>query len=354
MRVSRNAEADPLSFGAIAHKSLVLSMSASSACVSDEALSVPLPDLATSTAVLIVNYRAYDELRACLASLMPYLRLSDEVVVVDYQSDPQALFEATSGYPIVVTIPCQDNRGFAAGVNMAAARARSPHLLVLNPDTIIHGPIVQVLTDWLMSNPDIGVVAPRVLDPDGTVQETARRFPNATTALAGRSTWLTRRFPNNWLTRWNLIARDADAPRDVDWLSGACFMTRRDLFQRVGGFDERFFLYWEDSDYCRRVAIAGLRRTYLPSVLVTHIGGCSSSRSPVQSIRAFHRSAYELFLSRASWVGRLAAPLVRAGLWLRGEWRVWRYVPTRDVDGQGRPSRRSTVAGVATDAPADS
>jgi GT2 family glycosyltransferase len=295
----------------------------------------------TSAAVLIVNYKAYDELQVCLASLMPRLRPGDEVMVVDYQSDPRALVGVSGRYPSVGTIPCRDNQGFAAGVNMAAARTRAPYLLLLNPDTVVHGPIVQVLGDWLTSHPDVGVVAPRVLNPDGSVQATARRFPNATTALAGRSTWLTRRFPNNWLSRWNLVARDADAPADVDWVSGACLMTRRDLFERLGGLDERFFLYWEDADYCRRAAAAGARRTYLPSVSVTHTGGCSSDRSPAQSIRSFHRSAYWLYTKEARWWGRAMAQAVRGGLWLRGEWRVRRHVPLSEIDGR-KPFQRPT------------
>src|ERR1700687_14744 len=204
-----------------------------------------------ATAVLIVNYRTYDALNRCLVSLAPYVAADDEVVVIDYESDERQLARAVDGSMPVVKAPRPDNRGFAAGVNLAAARSRAPFLLLLNPDTIVEGPVIRMLQSWLTSHPDVGVAGARVLNGDGTVQQTARRFPDVTTLVGGRTAWLTRRFPENWLSRRNLLAAATNSPREVDWLSGACLMTRRDIFDIIGGFDESFFLYWEDADYCR-------------------------------------------------------------------------------------------------------
>ena len=302
------------------------------------------------TAVLIVNYKSYGELGACLASLAPYLSLDDEIVVVDYESDARALDAAIEvgrsaagrsatasrnapAGPNVTTLRRADNLGFAAGVNMAAACTRAPYLLLLNPDTSVEGPVVRVLEDWMAGRPDVGVTGARVMNADGSVQATARRFPDVTTAFGGRSTWLTSRFPGNWFSRRNLGARGAQAPVDVDWVSGACLMTRRDLFERVGGFDETFFMYWEDADYCYRLARAGYRCSYVPGVpgvSVRHTGGRSAAHDPALAIRAFHRSAFHLYRKHASPFGQLAAPLVGAGLWLRGEWRL------RQALGRGR------------------
>ena len=108
-------------------------------------------------------------------------------------------------------------------------------------------------------------------------------------------------------------------------------MTRRDLFERLGGLDESFFLYWEDADYCYRAAAAGFRRTYVPVVSVRHIGGQAAARDPAPAIRAFHRSAFRMYWKHASVAGRLVAPLVRAGLWLRGERRI-RHARNRRSD----------------------
>ncbi|HVH25550.1 MAG TPA: glycosyltransferase family 2 protein [Vicinamibacterales bacterium] len=297
------------------------------------------------TAVLIVNYRTYSDLSRCLASLAPHLGAGDEIVIVDYESDivslnaaieqigpsplvawgPTATSATTANHPVrVVAVPRADNLGFAAGVNLAAARADAPYLLLLNPDAVFEGPVSHVLETWLTDHPDVGVAGPRVLNGDGTIQATARRFPDLTTWFGGRSTWLTRQFPGNWFSSRNLVGRDATMPIDVDWLSGACLVTRRELFRHLGGFDERFFMYWEDADYCYRVARAGYRRVYVPLTSVRHVGGQAAEHEPAMAIRAFHRSAYRMFRKHASGWGRLAGPLVRVGLWLRGEWRVRR------------------------------
>jgi hypothetical protein len=275
-----------------------------------------------ATAVLIVNYRGYDDLERCLSSLEPHLALDDEVVVVDWESDRKALRRAAGRWPRAEVVPRVDNRGFAAGVNLAAARSRAPYLLLLNPDAVVEGPVVRVLEDWLVGHPDVGVAGARILDADGSLQQSARRFPDLTTWLGGRSTWLTARFPGNWLSKRNLVAPAAAAssePIDVDWVSGACLMTRRDVFERVGGFDEGFFLYWEDADYCSRVAQAGYRRMYVQTTTVRHDAGRSAGHDPAPAIRAFHESAYRLYWKRASAAGRLVGPLVHLALWMRGE-----------------------------------
>jgi GT2 family glycosyltransferase len=285
-----------------------------------------------ATAVLIVNYRAYGDLRRCLESLVPHVAADDEIVVVDYECDGTRLARAIDVPVRVVTVPRPDNLGFAAGVNLAARQTRAAFLMLLNPDTIVEGPVIRTLETWLASHPDAGVAGPRVLNADGTVQPSARRFPGITTLFGGRTTWLTRRFPKNWLSRRNLLTEDAQAPVDVDWVSGACLMTRRDVFDSVGGFDEAFFLYWEDADYCRRVARAGFRSVYVPTAPVRHVVGASADHNHANAIRAFHASAFRLYWKHASIAGRLGAPVARVGLWLRGEWLARRAVrrPQRD------------------------
>lgn len=290
-----------------------------------------------STAVLIVNYKAYDDLARCLASLFPHLQPDDEVVVVDYESDAAALATAVDGYRLQ-TVPRADNLGFAVGVNLAAARTRSPFLLLLNPDTETEMPFLRVLESWMTGHPDVGVTGARVFNANGSIQPSARRFPDLTTLFGGRSTWLTSRFPSNWFSRRNLVGLDSDVPVDVDWISGACFMTRRDVFEKLNGFDEGFFLYWEDADYCKRAANAGYRRMYVPTASVRHIGGRSAEYSLARAIHAFHRSAFRMYWKHASLLGRLPAPAIWAGLWLRSEIKIRREVSRRAAENQ-TPSR---------------
>lgn len=290
-------------------------------------------------AVLIVNYRTYDALDRCLASLEPQTSAEDEVVVVDWQSDGALRETLTVQYPQVHWIPRPDNRGFAAGVNLAAAASTAPVLLLLNPDSELKGPVVRNLDAWLTAHPECAVVGPRVLNRDGTVQPSARRFPGVSTVFGGRSTWLTRRFPNNWFSRRNLLTAPSGehppsppsgfgeaspAPStalQADWVAGSCFATPRTVFEQLGGLDESFFMYWEDADYCRRATLGGLSCHYLPQSAVTHTGGASSAHNVVPSIRAFHRSAFRLYWKHAR-LGRVFAPLVWAGLRLRGELKV--------------------------------
>jgi len=296
-----------------------------------------------STAVLIVNYHAYRDLDLALASLEAHLSDGDEIVIVDYESDARALDYVLGRHPQARALRRSDNLGFSAGINLAARSTTAPYCLWLNPDALLEGPVVRVLEDWLNTHPRAGVAGPRVLNTDGTVQPSARHFPGPTTVFGGRSTWLTQHFPNNWMSRRNLIGRDASAPVDVDWLAGACLMTRREVFDRAGGLDESFFMYWEDADYCHRVAGLGFTSTYVPTVAVRHSGGASSSIDLPRAIRAFHASAFHLYWKHYGPIGRLAAPLVWAGLRLRGELRVWQAEREQRLKGE-RPSASRAAA----------
>lgn len=273
-------------------------------------------------AVLIVNYRTYEALDRCLASVAAETSAADEIVVVDWESDGAQRRPLEARYARVRWLPSAENLGFSAGVNRAAAATSAPVLLLLNPDAALEGPVVRELEAWLDAHPQVAVAGPRVLNGDGTVQPSARRFPGVSTALGGRSTWLTRRFPNNWFSRRNLLQRDGRDPAAVDWLAGSCLATRRDVFERLGGLDERFFMYWEDADYCRRAGALGYACHYVPTSAVRHTGGASSAHSVVPSIRAFHRSAFRLYWKHAG-AGRVLAPLVWMGLQARAALKVW-------------------------------
>jgi GT2 family glycosyltransferase len=269
------------------------------------ASSRPLVDL------VIVNYRSYDELTRCLSSLEPARGAFHQVTVVDHESDLAAASRISRQFPWLVLIERTDNEGFATGVNLGVRASSSPFVLLLNPDCVAEGAAITHLLDFATANPEAGVIGPRILNPDGSVQGSARRFPGLSTLFAGRSSWLTRTFPNNPLSRWNLPGRsDSGEPQIVDWLSGACMLVRRSAFDQIGGMDERFFLYWEDADFCRRLAQRGSRVVYLPSASIVHAGGRSSIHAYRESLTAFHASAYILFRKHASTALQVFAPLV--------------------------------------------
>ncbi len=270
---------------------------------------------AARVAVVIVNYQSYDELHACLASLDQACGAMS-IVVVDHDSDRAAADAISRTFPHVRVERKSANDGFAAGINNGARASIAPFLLFLNPDCVLEKNACCVLADWMEAHPEVGAAGPRIRNADGSVQPSARRFPDLTTAFAGRSSWLTRVMPGNPFSRHNLPARDAPASSavEVDWVSGACMLVRRDAFDAVSGMDEGFFLYWEDADFCRRLKHAGWRTMYLPSAGAVHIGGRSSRHAADASLEAFHRSAFRLYRKHAGPAGQLLSPLVFIGL----------------------------------------
>jgi GT2 family glycosyltransferase len=282
--------------------------------------------LRRAVAAVIVNYNAGPALNEAVHSLLADDDIDWEIVVVDNASSDLSV-DAIAGLPRVRLIRNATNVGFGQGVNQGTAATAAPLLLLLNPDCTLAPGAAETLALALDTDPACAIVGPKILDPDGGVQGSARGDPDMLTGLFGRTSALRRLLPTSRLAKRNVI--DASEPgsagvgTDVDWLSGACMMVRRTAFERVGGFDERYFLYWEDADLCRRLRAEGLRIRYLPSAVAVHQVGQSSKHAPVASIRAFHRSAYLYYATHVAPGAlnpkRLAARLL---LSLRCWWRV--------------------------------
>jgi len=276
-----------------------------------------------SATIVIVGYRAYDELERCLASLARH-EPSTPVVLVDHSADEPRGRQLAAAFPAVRYEPRRGNPGFAAGVNDAARRAGPGPILLLNPDCEAASPIVAPLVHVLDTHPEAGIVGGLVREADGTVQASARRFPGPTTGLGGRTSWLSRTVPGNPLTRRNLTTDPGRGVAPVDWVSGAFMLVRRETFEALRGFDERYFLYWEDADFCRRASDAGWTTLYAPVVEVTHVTGRASRHAPLRSLWAFHTSAMRYYWTHGSWLARLAAPAAVAALAGRFVWRLVR------------------------------
>jgi GT2 family glycosyltransferase len=252
-------------------------------------MSLRSPALST----VIVNYLAYEPLADCLASLAPFVSPSD-IVVVDHHSQVDLLARLRERFAGVRFIPQADNPGFAAGVNRGVRETTAELVLLLNPDCIVDSD-PHPLASWLAANRRAGVCGAIVRERDGSIQASARRFPGMTTGLAGRTSWLTRVWPRNPWTKRNLVLGLPTSPVEVDWVSGACMMVRREAFEAVGGMDEEFFLYWEDADFCMRLRQAGWLTYYSPAMSVTHLTGRSSQHAREASLVAFHESAYRYY-----------------------------------------------------------
>lgn len=270
--------------------------------------------------IVIVHYRSYADLSACLESIEAWESARD-VVVIDHATVPGRLQSLEQRFPWVTFVREPGNPGFAVGVNRGVRASTTPYVLVLNPDCVLNSPVRRLLADSLERMPDVAVIGGRLLNADHSLQPSARRFPDITTAIGGRRSWLTAVAPDNWISRRNLVLTDADtagtAPKQVDWVSGACMMIRRSAFEQIGGMDEQFFLYWEDADFCRRLAGAGWRTMWHPGASITHVGARCSRFAPYDSLVAFHRSAFRYYRKHAGPVGRWGAPLVALTLGLR-------------------------------------
>jgi GT2 family glycosyltransferase len=200
------------------------------------------------------------------------------------------------------------NRGFAAGCNVGISRLEGSEVVVLlNPDVEVRADFLVRLSriEWL---PQIAARGPAVFDPHGHVEQSARGFPRARTALLGRSSLLARLRPGSRLLRRELVADPSSGAQLVDWISGACLIAPPERFRAVGALDEGFFMYWEDADWCRRARDLGYRVLYDPALVVVHRQGSSSEERRLASTIAFHRSAYRywrLHVARSP-VSRLA------------------------------------------------
>ena len=245
---------------------------------------------------ILVNYNAGNELAVALRSIQgDCAEVEWEAVVVDNaSSDNSAAIVET--FPRATLIRNPANVGFGRAVNQAAAVARAPRLLLVNPDCRLVSGAISTLRSVLDAEPSCAVVGPRIFDPDGTVQGSARGDPDMLTGLFGRTGALRVLLPFLPVARRNVVVEDAvrtgASSVVVDWLSGACMLIRRDAFTAAGGFDERFFLYWEDADLCRRLRNRGFQVRYVPGASAVHQVGRSSQTARRSSIRAFHASAY--------------------------------------------------------------
>ncbi|MBI5834592.1 MAG: glycosyltransferase family 2 protein [Armatimonadetes bacterium] len=268
--------------------------------------------------IIIVNWNTRDDLARCLASLVPACsRLATEVVVVDNGSRDGSARLVRRDYPWVRLIATGRNLGFARGNNVGLAQATGRFRLLLNPDTIVHDDALEQLVRYANANPEVGLLGPMLLNRDGSLQPSCRRFPTVS-ALLFRNTPLERWLPNNRFARSYLMEEwNHRGPREVDWLSGACLLARAELVEALGGLDERYFMYVEDMDLGLLAHRAGWRVVYLPSARVTHAVGRSSDQQPAAMVKAHHRSMY-LYVRKHYGVAAalLASPLLALRCWV--------------------------------------
>jgi len=227
--------------------------------------------------VLVVTYNSVRLIDGLLAALARELHgLNAEVVLVDNASHDGTADAVAHRHRWVRLVRSAQNLGFAAANNLAARQARGRVLLLLNPDALPERGCVARGLALMDLHPHVGLAGARLLAEDGATQPSARMFPTlAQEAIV--LTGLAARFPRSRLFgRLDRTWADPAQPAPVDWVPGAFALVRRSVFDDLGGFDERFFLYYEEVDLCRRIKAAGHRVQYWPQLRVRHIGGVSA------------------------------------------------------------------------------
>jgi hypothetical protein len=276
-------------------------------------LELVLSDLELS--IIIVSWNVRRDLEVCLRSLRDNSDCPHEVIVVDNASADDTV-QMLQGYPEARLIGNADNRGFAAANNQGLAVARGAWLLLLNPDTIVPPGALRALLDFAHAHPEAGVIGPRLLNSDGSLQYSCRQFPTIRAAMF-RHTFLGRLFPHTQsMCDYLMCDWPHDQPREVDWLSGACMVINRRAYEQVGGLDEGFYWGSEDVDYCTRMHQAGWQVLYTPQPAITHAIGRSTDQAIIPTIIRTHRSMQRLYAKHLARNG-LERLIVTIGIWLR-------------------------------------
>ena len=268
--------------------------------------------------VVIVNWNTGPALAECVASVLVAARAigPTRIVVVDNASSDASMDYALAAAPDIVAIRNAENRGFAAACNQGARGSAADYLLFLNPDTVVRPEtLAQVL--GFMDAPaqaQVGICGIRLVDGDGRPSTAAARFPSLP-VLVGEATGLSRA---GLLPRHLLTDAECRDTRDVDQVIGAFFLIRRPLFDALGGFDERFFVYFEEVDLSYRARLAGWRSAYFAGAEAFHHGGLSSGQ--VKAARLFYSLRSRLlyadkhFSAIGSWATRVLTFAIEAPL----------------------------------------
>ncbi|WP_045221594.1 glycosyltransferase family 2 protein [Desulfonatronum thioautotrophicum] len=269
--------------------------------------------------VVIVSYNTRDILRQCLNALFAHSSdVEMEVFVVDNDSRDGSPAMVRQEFPQITLMANGVNLGFAAANNQAFALARGEFILLLNPDAFVKEGAIAKALEFLRQTPLCGICGGRIVDDEGRVRPSARRFPNVLAkffALSGLSS----RYPESPVFNWRDFGGFAhDRVREVDWVPGTFTLLRRKMLAEIGNFDERFFMYYEETDLCLRAKKAGWQVWFLPDAVVEHIGGASSQ---TRQDKAFDQTSSQVvnFRVRSEYLyyrkhGGIVSVLANAGL----------------------------------------
>jgi GT2 family glycosyltransferase len=232
--------------------------------------------------MIIVTYNSLEYLKDCVASIHAFPPKNDyDILVVDNASSDRTDEYVKSEYPYITLIKNDRNRGFAAATNQAIMISDSAYILLINSDCQVFDNSIENLLEYFKGNEKVAIAGPKILNSDGSIQYSCRRFPSFFGAAA--HTLLAHIYPDNpFSKKYKLVGADREKPFPVDWVSGSCMMIRRKALEETGLLDENFFMYVEDIDICYRMWQKGWEVHYMPySRVVHHTGGSSGIAAAV-------------------------------------------------------------------------
>jgi len=250
-----------------------------------------------ATDIVIVNYNTRDLLEVCIDSVLDAIGPDDKTIVVDNASSDGSADMVRKKYPSVDLVALDTNTGFGAGNNHGIQAGGNPLVLFLNSDAQLQPGALDTLLATMREFPDCTIAGPRLIYPDGSFQASCRHFPS----FLRNFWWLSGmqgRVPNHLqgLQNW-LSEAEHNEGKQVDMVSGACFLTRRGFLDAITGFDEDFFLYEEEFDLCREVSERGGEVRFCPGAVVVHAAGASVDANQLSTFSQRHlfRSKYNCF-----------------------------------------------------------
>lgn len=277
------------------------------------------PDAVPGTAIVTVSYGSGAVLEPFLVSIAAASSSPVTTVVADNRAGEDGNVESMAASAKVGYVAMPGNPGYGAAINGAVRSLDSSieWILVTNPDVVLGPGSLDILLATALTDPAIGSVGPRVLGSEGELYPSARAVPSLRTGV-GHALFVNLWTENPWTRAYRRDAESTAVRRDAGWLSGACVLVRRSAFDELGGFDDGYFMYFEDVDLGYRLGKAGYRNVYEPSATVTHTGAHSTTSDSERMIRTHHESARR-FLSK-KYAGVFLWPIrasLRLGLWAR-------------------------------------
>ena len=249
--------------------------------------------------IIIVNYNVKEFLQNLIYSIERAVeKITYEIIVVDNASSDGSIEMLKEKFPDVKLFANEKNIGFGAANNIGFENAKGKYFLIINPDVIVKEDTFLKMIEFMEANKDVGMAGCKVLNPDGTLQLACRRsFPGPWTSFT-KVTGLSRLFPKSKLfAKYNLTYLDENKSYEVDAISGSFMFMRREVYEKIGGFDTQFFMYGEDLDLCYRTQKAGYKVFYFPETEIIHYKGESTKRSGIDETKKFYE-AMQLFVKK--------------------------------------------------------